>query len=151
MLYSSSHACLFLPWIFLVLVCSHELVTCVYESKILMYYRSLLGYMLRPSQHFHLVEMTCSLKALVYRIHLRLMLWGASCYTKILSPSCDKTLSIPTCPKSQHLEWKLIPFCQYFTKMLGTAPSPLSKSSTLLAPPIPCYPQAVPPLMALSP
>ena len=31
------------------------------------------------------------LKALVYHITLRLMLWGASCYTKILSPSYDKT------------------------------------------------------------
>ena len=28
------------------------------------------------------------------------------CYTKILSQSCDKTLDIPTCPKSQLLEWK---------------------------------------------
>ena len=38
-----------------------------------------------------------------------------NCYTKILSPSCDKTLNIPTCPESQHLEWKIIPFCQSFT------------------------------------
>ena len=33
---------------------------------------------------------------------------GASCYTKILSPSCDKNFDIPTCPKSQLLEWKLM-------------------------------------------
>ena len=26
------------------------------------------------------------------------------CYTKILSPSCDKTFDIPTCPESQLLE-----------------------------------------------
>ena len=32
--------------------------------------------------------------------------WGW-CYTKILSPSCDKTFDIPTCPESQLLEWKL--------------------------------------------
>ena len=80
-----------------------------------------------------------------------LIFWPDACYTKILSPSCDKTLNIPTCPESQHLEWKIIPFCQYFTKMLSTALSPLSMSSTVLAPPIPCYPQAVPLLMALSP
>ena len=28
------------------------------------------------------------------------------CYTKILSPSCDKTFDIPTCLESQLLEWK---------------------------------------------
>ena len=41
-LYSSSHAYLFLSWICLVLVCSLELVTCVYESNVLMYYIFLL-------------------------------------------------------------------------------------------------------------
>ena len=51
-LYSSSHAYLFLPWICLVLICRHELVTCVYESKILMYYICLLDDMLRSSRHF---------------------------------------------------------------------------------------------------
>ena len=30
------------------------------------------------------------------------------CYTKILSPSCDKTFDIPTFPESQLLEWKPI-------------------------------------------
>ena len=74
--------------------------------NILMYYKFLLDNVLQWSRHFHLIVMTCSLKDLVYRIPLRLMLWGASCYTKILSPSCDKTFDIPTCPKSQHLEWK---------------------------------------------
>ena len=73
-----------------------------------MYYRCLLNNMLRSSQHFHLMATTCSLKALVYHIPLRLMLWGASCYTKILSPSCDKTFDIPTCPESHLLEWKLM-------------------------------------------
>ena len=75
-LYSSSHACLFLPWICLVLVCSRDLVTCVYKSKILVYYRCPLDYMLRSRWHFHLEVTTCSLKALVYHITLRLMLWG---------------------------------------------------------------------------
>ena len=61
--------------------------------------------------------MTCSDQANIFiswwwlvlskdRIPLRLMLWGASCYTKILSPSCDKNFDIPTCPESQLLEWK---------------------------------------------
>ena len=74
--------------------------------NILMYYRCLLDNMLQSSRHFHLVVTTCSLKALIYRIPLRLMLWGASFYTKILSPSCDKTLNIPACPEFQQLEWK---------------------------------------------
>ena len=63
-----------------------------------MYYRCLLDYILRSNRHFHLLATTCS---------LRLMLWGASYYTKIMSPSCDKTFDIPTYPKSQLLEWKL--------------------------------------------
>ena len=72
-----------------------------------MYYRCLLDNMLRSSRHFHLMVMTCSLKALIYCIPLRLILWGESYYTKILSPSCDKTFDIPTCPESQLMEWKL--------------------------------------------
>ena len=47
-----------------------------------MYYRCLLDDMLQSSRHFHLVATTCSLKALIYRIPLRLMIWRASCYTK---------------------------------------------------------------------
>ena len=42
MLYSSSHDFLFLSWIYLLLVYSHESVTFFYESKVLMYYRCLL-------------------------------------------------------------------------------------------------------------
>ena len=48
-LYSGSHACLFHSWIYLVLVCSHELVTFLCESKVLMYCRCLLYETLRPS------------------------------------------------------------------------------------------------------
>ena len=36
---------------------------------------------------------TCSLKALAYHIPLSLMLWGAFCYTQILSPTCDEILN----------------------------------------------------------
>ena len=39
----------FLSWICLVLVCSHELVAFVYESKVLMYYRFLLDDTLQSS------------------------------------------------------------------------------------------------------
>ena len=69
MMYSSSHACLFLPWICLVLVYSHDLVTCVYESKILMYYRCLLDDMLRSSWHFHL-KVTIVLSKLSFIVSL---------------------------------------------------------------------------------
>ena len=97
-----------------------------------MYYRCLLDDMLRSNRHFHLVAMNCSLKALIYRIPLRLMLWGASCYTKILSRSCDKTFDIPTFPKSQLLEWKLISFVNLFIQIPSTALDPLSISGTLV-------------------
>ena len=53
-------------------------------------------------------------KALVYHITLRLMLWGASCYTKNLSPSCDKTFDIPTFPESHLLEWRLNGFLSVY-------------------------------------
>ena len=36
---------------------------------------------------------TCSVKALAYHIPLSLMLWGAVCYTQILSPTCDEILN----------------------------------------------------------
>ena len=49
----------------------------------------------------------CSLKALTYRIPLSPMLWGALCYTQILSPSCDEILNPYVFPKSQNLVWKL--------------------------------------------
>ena len=130
MMYSSSHAFLFLSWICLVLVCSHEFGYLCLWVNILMYYRFLLDNMLRSSQHFHLMVTTCSLKSLIYRIPLRLMLWGASYYTKILSPSCDKKFDIPTCPKSQLLEWKPI---------LNGNPS-----YKFPAPCLPCYPRVVP-------
>ena len=92
MLYSSSHACLFLSWIYLVLVYSHELLTCVWESKILMYYICLLDDILWLSWHFHLEVTTCSLKALTYRIPLSLMLWRGhsvipkSCHHHVMRP-----------------------------------------------------------------
>ena len=105
--------------------------------NIIIYYRCILDDILRSSQHFHLMAMTCSLKALVYRIPLRLMLWGASCYTKILSPSCDKTFDIPTCLESQHLEWK---------PMLI-----VNLSWKFLAPRFLCCPGAVPFSYCLSP
>ena len=57
-----------------------------------MYYRCLLDCILQSSRHFHLWVTTCSLKDFVYRIPLSLMLWGAFCYTQILSLPCDKTL-----------------------------------------------------------
>ena len=34
--------------------------------------------------------------------------WRTPCYTKILSPSCDKSLDMPTFPESQLLEWKVM-------------------------------------------
>ena len=77
-LYSSSHAFLFLSWICLVLVYNHELVTFVYDSKVLMHYKCLLDDILWPSWHFQLEVTTCSLKALTYHIPLSLMLWGHS-------------------------------------------------------------------------
>ena len=49
----------------------------------------------------YLKVITCSLKALDYRIPLSLMLWGAFCYTQILSPACDKISNIYVFPKSQ--------------------------------------------------
>ena len=88
--------------------------------------------MLQSSQHFHLMATTCSLKDLIYHIPLRLMLWGASCYTKILSPSCDKTFDIPTCLESQLLEWKLISFVNLFVQIPSTVLDPLSIRGTLV-------------------
>ena len=97
-LYSSIHACLFLSWIYIVLVYSHEFGYLCAWFNMLMYYRCLLDNMLWSSRHFHLVATTCSLKALVYRVSLRLMLWGASYYTKILSPPGDKTFDLHIFP-----------------------------------------------------
>ena len=61
--------------------------------------------------------------------------WNACelCYTKILSPSCDKKFDIPTCPKSQLLEWKLISFVNLFIQILSTALDPLSICNTLVS------------------
>ena len=83
-----------------------SLVTCVYEST---YWCTIDAYLNACSDRANIFIswQWLVLKALVYRITLRLMLWGASCYTKILSPSCDKTFDIPTFPESQLLEWKL--------------------------------------------
>ena len=100
-MYSSSHACLFLSWICLVLVYSHEFGYLCLWVNILMYYRFLLDNLLRSSRHFHLMTTTCSLKALIYRIPIRLMLWGAFYYTQILPPTCDEILNPYVFPKSQ--------------------------------------------------
>ena len=83
-----------------------NLVTCVYES---IYWCTIDAYLTTFSDRadIFISWRWLVLKALVYRIPLRLMLWGASCYTKILSPSCDKTFDIPTYPESQLLQWKL--------------------------------------------
>ena len=63
-----------------------------------MYYRYLLDRILRSSRHFHPLVMTCSQSScLLY--HSKTHALGASFYTKILSPSCDKTFDIPTFPK----------------------------------------------------
>ena len=83
-----------------------SLVTCVYDST----YRCTTDAYLTAC--FDRAKIFISwqwlvLKALVYHITLRLVLWGASYYTKILSPSCGKTFEIPTCLKSQLLEWRL--------------------------------------------
>ena len=85
---------------------SMSLVTCVYEST---YWCTTDAYLTVCSDRANIFISwkRLVLKALVYHVTLRLMLWGASCYTKILSPSCDKTFDIPTCPESQLLEWRL--------------------------------------------
>ena len=54
------------------------------------------------------------------------------CYTKILSPSCDKTFDIPACPESQLLEWKLISFVNLFMQIPSTTLDPLSIRGTLV-------------------
>ena len=59
-LYSSSHACLFHSWICLVLICSYDFGYLHLWVNILMYYRCLLEFILWSSQHFHLLETTCS-------------------------------------------------------------------------------------------
>ena len=56
----------------------------------------------------------------------------AYCYTKIISPSCDKTFDIPTYPESQLLEWKLISFVNLFIQIPNTMLNPLSISDTLV-------------------
>ena len=89
-----------------------SLVTCVYEST---YWCTTDAYLTAYSDRadIFISWRWLVLKALVYHITLRLMLWGASCYTKILSPSCDKTFDIPTCPEFQLLEWRLNGFLSF--------------------------------------
>ena len=108
-----------------------SLVTCVYEST---YWCTTNAYLTTCSDRANIFISwwRLVLKALVYRITLRLMLWEASCYTKILSPSCDKTFDIPTCPKSQLLEWKIISFFNLFIQIPSTMLNPLSISATLV-------------------
>ena len=67
-----------------------SLVTCVYEST---YWCTTDAYLTACSNRANIFIswQWLVLKAPVYCITLRLMLWKASCYTKILSPSCDKT------------------------------------------------------------
>ena len=60
MLYSSSHACLFNSWIFLVSIYSYEFGYLCLWVIILMYYRCLLDCILWSSRHFHLLVTTCS-------------------------------------------------------------------------------------------
>ena len=90
------------------------------------------------------------LKALVYRITLRLMLWGASCYTKILSPSCDKTFDIPTCPEIPasrvKTKWFLISLSY---KFLASLIIPYPGAVLLFAPLFIDCTQAVPPPVTL--
>ena len=128
-----------------------SLVTCVYEST---YWYTTYAYLTAYSDQ---VDIFISwrrlvLKALVYRITLRLMLWGASCYTKILSPSCDKTFDIPTCPESQLLEWKLNGFFINLWYQFPALCMPLYPGEvSLLTPPFIDFPQVVPPPISLGP
>ena len=58
-------------------------------------------------QVFLIHPMAYSLESRLSTLHISLIyLYSGICYTKIPSPSCDKTLDIPTCPESQLLEWK---------------------------------------------
>ena len=73
--------------------------------------------------------------AFILQIAYRLFTFYGCCslhsfYTKILSPSCDKTFEIPTCPESQLLEWKLILFFNLCIQIPNTALYPLSRSGT---------------------
>ena len=72
-LYYSSHVCLFLSWIYLVLVCSHDEVTFTHESK---YWCIADACLITLSDQVgsYLEVITCSIKALAYLIPL------ASCF-----------------------------------------------------------------------
>ena len=116
------------------------LVTCVYDST---YWCTTDSYLTTCSDRadIFISWRRLVLKALVYRITLRLMLWGASCYSKILSPSCDKTFDIASCPE--------IPAFGVKTKWFL-----ISLSYKFPAPRIPLYPGAIPllpPPIALGP
>ena len=74
-LYSSSHVCSSLSWIFLVLVCSHDEVTFTHESK---YWCIADAYSMTLSDQARsdLKVITCSIKALTYLIPLASCFWG---------------------------------------------------------------------------
>ena len=153
MLYSSIHACLFHSWIThgsaLYWSTTMSLVTCVYEST---YWCTIDAYLTVYSNQakIFISWKWLVLKALVYRITLRLMLWGPSCYTKILSPSCDKTFDIPTCleiPTSGvKTKWFLISLSY---KFLAPLMLPYPGAVPLFTPLFIDCPQAVPPPVTL--
>ena len=84
----------------------HELVTLVYESKLLMYYRCLLDDTLRSSwsspQSDNLFSQSSRLS---YPSKPHAL--GAFCYTQILSPTCYEILNPYVFPKSQTWSGKL--------------------------------------------
>ena len=128
-----------------------SLVTCVYEST---YWCTIDAYLTAYSDRANIFISwwRLVLKALVYRITLRLMLWGASCYTKILSPSCDKTFDIPTCPEipssGVKIKWFLISLSYKFPSLLML---PYPGAVPLFTPLFIGCPQAMPPPVTLGP
>ena len=81
-LYSSIHGCLFLSWICLVLVYSHDEVTSIHESK---YWCIADACSMTPSDQVgsYLKVITCSIKALTYHIPLASCFRGHSITLKI--------------------------------------------------------------------
>ena len=128
-----------------------SLVTCVYEST---YWCTINSYLNACSDRANIFFswQRLVLKPLIYHITLRLMLWGASCYTKILSPSCDKTFDIPTCPEISASGVKTKWFVISLSYKFPAPRMPLYPGAVpLFAPPFIGCPQAVPPPIALGP
>ena len=128
-----------------------SLVTCVYGST---YWCTTDAYLTAYSDRANIFISwwRLVLKALVYRLTLRIMLWGASYYTKILSPSCDK--------KFWHTHFPWIPAFGvetkwFFINLSYKFPAPCMPlypgAVPLLTPPFIGCPQAVPPPIALGP